>query len=94
MKKIIKKRIVLYCPWTNEEIISAEEYDYSLPDEAILYAFHEVGKTIWKTIYPGCKELWYLKGSGNSCMPYYKVGIDDFYIEIPTLWDKIKKALR
>lgn len=93
MKKIIKKRIILYCPWTHEEIIGAEEYDYSLPDEAILYAFHEVGKTEWFT-YSGYKELWYLREYGNKRLPHYKVGIDDFYIEIPTLWDKIKKALR
>lgn len=94
MKRVMKKRIVFYCPWTHEEIIGAEEYDSSLPDEAILYAFHEVGKTVWITISPGCKELWYLKDSGKMYLPHYKVGIDDFYIEIPTLWDKIKKALR
>lgn len=93
MKKIMKKRIVFYCPWTHEEIIGAEEYDSSLPDEVILDAFHEMGKTVWKTISPGYKELWYLKDSGNSYLPYYKVGIDDFYIEVPTWWDRVKKSL-
>ena len=93
MKKVWKKRIILYCPWTDEEIIGAEEYDGKLSDENIFFSFHEIGKTGWYPTNPDHEELWYLKDCGEVRLPYYKVGIDDFYIEIPTLWDKIKKAL-
>lgn len=95
MKKIKKKRIILYCPWTHEEIIGAEEYDGSISDYSIFMSFHEVGKTVWSPTHPDYKELWYLKE--DKCglrLPYYKVGIDDFYTEVPTFWDKIKEALR
>lgn len=96
MKKIMKKRIILYCPWTKEEIIGAEEFDGTLSDDNILEAFHEVGKTVWMwendPFYQ--TELWYLKEQYGIKMPYYKVGIDDFYIEVPTWWDRMKKSLR
>jgi hypothetical protein len=94
MKKILKKRIVLYCPWTKETIIGAEEYDGALDDDNILLAFHEVGKTAWYPTYPDDDELWYLKLCGKVRLPYYKVLIDDFYIYVPTFWDKVKNALR
>lgn len=95
MKKIAKKRIILYCPWTDEEIIGAEEYDGTLSDFNIFMAFHEVGKTIWRPTGLGYNELWYMKETETGLhLPYYKVGIDDFYIEVPTFWDKIKEALR
>lgn len=94
MKKIMKKRIILYCPWTDEEIIGAEEYDGTLSDNNIFMAFHEVGKTIWCPSQPDYEELWYLKEQNGLHLPYYKVGIDDFYIEVPTFWDRIKNALR
>ena len=97
MKKIMKKRIILYCPWTKEEIIGAEEYDGALSDESILGVFHEVGKTVWMwendPFYQ--TELWYLKEAKTGLrLPYYKVGIDGFYVEVPTFWDRIVKALR
>ena len=94
MRKILKKRIILYCPWTGEEIIGAEEYDGTLSDESILGAFHEVGKTLWCPTHPDFDELWYLRECKEVRLPYYKVEIGKFYIEIPTLWDKVKKALR
>lgn len=94
MKKILKKRVVLYCPWTKETIIDAEEYDGTLDDDNIILAFHEVGKTKWCPTHPDYEELWYLKTCGTLRLPYYKVLIDDFYIYMPTFWDKVKDALR
>lgn len=95
MKMVMKKRIILYCPWTDEVIIGAEEYDGTISDFNIFMAFHEVGKTIWLSTHPDYQELWYLKeNKGGLRLPYYKVGIDDFYTEVPTFWDKIKNALR
>lgn len=94
MKKIMKKRIILYCPWTDEEIIGAEEYDGSLSDESIIFAYHEEGKTQWYPTAVDYYELWYLKEFEGLRYPYYKVGIEEFYIEVPTFWDKIKNALR
>lgn len=94
MKKIMKKRIILYCPWTKEEIIGAEEYDGTLSDESILKAFHEVGKTQWCPTYPDFDELWYLREYKEVRLPYYKVSVEKFYIEVPTFWDRIVKALR
>lgn len=96
MKAVMKKRIILYCPWTDEKIIGAEEFDGTLSDDNILGAFHEIGKTMWMwendPFYP--TELWYLKPCGEVRLPYYKVLVDDFYIEVPTFWDRIKNALR
>jgi hypothetical protein len=95
MKTVMKKRIILYCPWTQEEIIGAEEYDGALSDFNIFMAFHEVGKTVWISAHPEYQELWYLKENKDGLrLPYYKVGIDDFYIEVPSFWDRIKNALR
>lgn len=95
MRRIHKKRIILYCPWTKEKIIGAEEYDGKLDDDNILFSFHETGKTMWC---PTCSdygdELWYLTPCGKVRLPYYKVLVEDFYIEVPTFWDKIKNALR
>jgi len=96
VKKIRKKRIILYCPWTKEVIIGAEEFDSSLSNNNILGAFHEVGKTVWMwendPFYQ--TELWYLKEQNGLRVPYYKVDISDFYIEVPSFWDKVKNALR
>ncbi len=94
MKKIMKKRVIFYCPWTGEKIIGAEEFDGTLSDDNILDAFHETGKTMWCPTHPDYDELWYLKPCGKVRLPYYKVLIDDFYIEVPTFWDRIKNALR
>lgn len=94
MKKILKKRIILYCPWTKETVIGAEEYDGALSDENIFLAFHEVGKTEWVATHPDYDELWYLKDYGTLRLPYYKVMIDDFYTYVPSFWDKLKNALR
>lgn len=96
MKKIKKKRIVLYCPWAREVIIGAEEFDSALSDDNILGAFHEVGKTVWlwenDPFYQ--TELWYLKEQNGIRLPYYKVEVREFYIDVPTFWDKVKDALR
>lgn len=94
MKRIVKKRIVLYCPWDKQEIIGAEEYDKTITDENILGAYHEIGKTIWLPTYPGEVELWYLKEHNGVRIPYYRVEVDEFYITIPSFWDKVKNALR
>ena len=94
MKKIMKKRVIFYCPWTEELVIGAEEFDGTLSDDNILGAFHETGKTMWCPTNPDYDELWYLKPCGKVRLPYYKVLIDDFYIEVPTFWDRIKNALR
>lgn len=96
MKKIMKKRVIFYCPWTEELVIGAEEFDGALSDDNILGAFYETGKAIWRpTIHPDYDELWYLKETKMGLrLPYYKVEIDNFYIEVPTFWDKIKDALR
>lgn len=94
MKKIVKKRIILYCPWTKEEIIGAEEYDSTLSDESILGAFHEVGKTQWCPTHPDFDELWYLRAYKEVRLPYYKVLVEEFYTEVPTFWDRIVKALQ
>lgn len=96
MRKIKKKRIILYCPWTKEVVIGAEEYDSALSDDNILGAFHEVGKTEWMwendPFYQ--TELWYLKEQNGLRTPYYKVDVSDFYIEVPSFWDKVRNALR
>lgn len=96
MKKIKKKRIILYCPWTKEVVIGAEEYDSALSDDNILGAFHEVGKTMWlwenDSFYQ--TELWYLKEQNGLRTPYYKVDVSDFYIEVPSFWDKVRNALQ
>lgn len=93
MKFIKKKRIVLYCPWTDEVIIGGEEFDGSLTDDNILGLYHEEGKTAWLPTHPDGLELW----SGiikNGVRFYcYKVYVDDFYIERPTFWDKVKRLL-
>lgn len=94
MKKIMKKRVIFYCPWTEELIIGAEEFDGTLSDDNILGAFYETGKTMWCPTHPDYDELWYLKEYQNLRVPYYKIEIEKFYIEVPTFWDKIKEALR
>lgn len=94
MKKIIKKRIVFYCPWTEETFIGAEEYDSSLSDDNILNAYHEVGRTMWCPTHPDHDELWYLKEYQGLRVPYYKIEVEKFYIEVPSFWDKVKNALR
>ena len=98
MKKIVKKRIVLYCPWTQETIIGAEEYDRSLSDDNILNAYHETYKTRWCQICANYKELWYLKEYGEEYgyarLPHYRVMVERFYTYVPSFWDKLKNALR
>ena len=94
MKKIMKKRVIFYCPWTGEKIIGAEEFDGTLSDDNILGAFYETGKTAWCPTHPDYDELWYLKEYKNLRVPYYKIEIEKFYVEVPTFWDKIKEALR
>jgi len=94
VKKIKKKRIILYCPWTDEEIIGAEEYEGYLSDENIIGIYYEVGKAQWYPTHPDYDELWYLKEQNGIKIPYYKVGVSDFYIEVPSFWDKVKNALR
>ena len=94
MRKIMKKRDVFYCPWTEETIIGAEEFDGSLSDNNILGAFHEVGKTVWCPTHPDYNELWYLKEYQGLRIPYYKIEVEEFYIFTPTFWDKIKDILR
>ena len=93
MKLIKKKRIVLYCPWTGEEIIGGEEFDGSLSDDNILGMYHEEGKTAWLPTYPDYLGLWLSVVQNNMRLPYYKVYVDDFYIERPTFWDKVKRFL-
>lgn len=96
MKKIRKKRIILYCPWTEEVIIGAEEFDGALSDDNILGAFHEVGKSVWMwendPYYE--TELWYLKEQHGLRLPYYKVEVEEFCAHVPTFWDKVRNALR
>ena len=94
MKKIMKKRVIFYCPWTEELVIGAEEFDGTLSDDNILGAFYETGKTMWCPTHSDYDELWYLKEYKNLRVPYYKIEIEKFYIEVPTFWDKIKEALR
>ena len=94
MKKIMKKRVIFYCPWTEELVIGAEEFDGTLSDDNILGAFYETGKTAWCPTHQDYDELWYLKEYKNLRVPYYKIEIEKFYVEVPTFWDKIKEALR
>lgn len=93
MKRIIKKRIVLYCPWEDDVVIGAEEYDSSIPDEDILNAMHEYGKTAWLPTYPDYNELWLLLPDNGIMLPHYKFGVDEFYVQIPTFWDRVKDML-
>jgi len=93
MKQIVKKRIVLYCPWEDEEIIGTEEYDSSILDEDILNALHEQGRTMWLPTYPDYDELWLMLPDNGIMLPHYKIGVDEFYVQIPTFWDRIKDVL-
>lgn len=93
MKQIIKKRIVMYCPWEDEVVIGAEEYDYSISDEDILNALHEPGKTVWLPTYPDYNELWLMLPKNDILLPHYKIGVDEFYVQTPTFWDRIKDVL-
>ena len=91
MKMVEKKRLIMYCPWTDEVIIGAQEFDASLSDENILGLLHEVGKTEWLPTYPGTHELWHL---GENHMPDYKIEVEIFYVEVPTWFDRIKDIFR
>lgn len=90
MKQIIKKRIVMHCPWEDSVVIGAEEYDCSVSDEDILNALHEQGKTAWLPTYPDYNELWLLQLENGILLPHYKVEVEKFYAQIPTFWDRIK----
>lgn len=97
MKKIIKKRLVYSCPWTKEIWYGAEEYDYFLPDNAILGAIHEVGKTVWRPTNPDYMELWLLRPypvDPKVRLPLYRIEVEEFYTYKPTIFDKFLSFLR
>lgn len=69
MKKNVVKRILYYSPASGETFYGATEYDRSLSDENILWAFHEVGKTAWVG-----NTLWVIRG--NELV--YRLAVEEF----------------
>ena len=99
MKTKKVKRLVYYKPWTQEVFIGGEEYDGALTDSNILGAIQTVGKTVW--MYENDpyvkKELWLLRPHPSNPLvklPEYKIEVQEYYIEVPTWWDKLLRALR
>ena len=97
MKRIVKKRLSYYCPWTKEVMYGAIEFDGNMSDENILGSVHEKGKTAWLPTYPDYPELWLLKplpANPRVRQPVYKIEVDSYVVEVPSFFDKLKAALR
>lgn len=97
MRKIVKKRLIYFCPWTHDVWYGAEEYDENMTDENILGAVYEVGKTSWcPTGVFGNKELWLLKpypADPKVKLPLYKIQVEEFYIYHKSWFDRIRSFL-
>lgn len=94
MRKVWKKRVIYYRPWTQDVFYGGEEYDCALSDNNILGSIHTVGKTVWLYENDPCydAELWLLRPlpqNPNVKLPAYKIEVEEFYIEVPTLWEKV-----
>lgn len=102
MKKIIKKRLTYYCPWTKHFMIGGEEFDGDMSDSNILGAIHEIGRTKWcptgmdnnnLTV----DELWLLRpypADPKVKLPMYKITVEEFYILQPQWFDRVLSFFR